>query len=50
VWWLAQDKLVAAFTMNRPDEERELAPEWIRSHRPVSAERLREAKSLHDLN
>lgn len=33
VWWLNGDRLVAAFTMNRPDEERELAPEWIKSRR-----------------
>jgi len=26
VWWLEQQRVVAAFTMNRPDEERELAP------------------------
>ena len=49
VWWLSRDTLVAAFTMNRPDEERELAPELIRSRRTVSPERLREASSLHEL-
>jgi NADPH-dependent 2,4-dienoyl-CoA reductase/sulfur reductase-like enzyme len=49
VWWLSRDTLVAAFTMNRPDEERELAPELIRSRRTVSPERLREAASLHEL-
>jgi len=31
VWWLRQGRLVAAFTMNRPDEERENAPKWIES-------------------
>jgi NADPH-dependent 2,4-dienoyl-CoA reductase/sulfur reductase-like enzyme len=41
VWWLQQDRLVAAFTMNRPDEEREAAPRWIESKRHVSAEMLR---------
>ena len=35
--------------MNRPDEERELAPELIRSKRNVVPERLREAASLHEL-
>jgi NADPH-dependent 2,4-dienoyl-CoA reductase/sulfur reductase-like enzyme len=49
VWWMSRDRLVAAFTMNRPDEERELAPELIRSKRGVSPERLREAASLHEL-
>jgi NADPH-dependent 2,4-dienoyl-CoA reductase/sulfur reductase-like enzyme len=35
VWWTKGDRLVAAFVMNRPDEERELAPEWIRAKTPV---------------
>jgi NADPH-dependent 2,4-dienoyl-CoA reductase/sulfur reductase-like enzyme len=48
VWWLTRDTLVAAFTMNRPDEERELAPELIRSRQAVSAVRLREAASVRD--
>lgn len=39
-WWLRQNRLVAAFTMNRPDEEREAAPKWIESRQPVSAEEL----------
>jgi NADPH-dependent 2,4-dienoyl-CoA reductase/sulfur reductase-like enzyme len=50
VWWLCRDKLVAAFTMNRPDEERELAPELIRSKRTISPERLRDARSLHGVD
>jgi NADPH-dependent 2,4-dienoyl-CoA reductase/sulfur reductase-like enzyme len=29
-WWLRDFRLVAAFALNRPDEERELAPKWIR--------------------
>jgi NADPH-dependent 2,4-dienoyl-CoA reductase/sulfur reductase-like enzyme len=49
VWWLVRNTLVAAFTMNRPDEERELAPELIRSKRAVSPERLRETASLREL-
>ena len=40
VWWLKQGRLVAAFVMNRPDEEKNVAPEWIRSKQPVSAKRL----------
>lgn len=40
VWWLIDEHLQAAFAMDRPDEERELAPEWIRSQRPISAEKL----------
>jgi NADPH-dependent 2,4-dienoyl-CoA reductase/sulfur reductase-like enzyme len=41
VWWLLQNRIVAAFTMNRPDEEREAAPRWIQSRQQVSAGRLR---------
>ena len=41
VWWLRQEQLVAAFTMNRPDEEREAAQKWIASKQRVSAEVLR---------
>jgi NADPH-dependent 2,4-dienoyl-CoA reductase/sulfur reductase-like enzyme len=48
IWWLSQARLVAAFTMNRPDEEREFAPESIRSKQVLSAERLRDAKSVRD--
>jgi len=48
VWWLSESRLVAAFTMNRPDEEREAAPELIRSRRILSPERLRQGPSVHD--
>lgn len=40
VWWLDQGRLAAAFVMNRPDEEREVAPEWIRARREVSPDAL----------
>ena len=40
VWWLRQDRLVAAFTMNRPEEEREVAPRWIESKERVDPARL----------
>ena len=43
VWWLRQGRVVAAFTMNRPDEERDVAPKWIESRQSVSAERLSDA-------
>ena len=43
VWWLAEDgRLLAAFVMNRPQEERELAPEWIKSRKQLSAKWLQE--------
>ncbi|HET8550208.1 MAG TPA: FAD-dependent oxidoreductase [Bryobacteraceae bacterium] len=48
VWWLRENTLVAAFAMNRPDEERERAPELIRSKQKLSPERLREAASVRD--
>ena len=32
-WWLKERRLQAAFVLNRPDEERELAPKWIQAHR-----------------
>jgi NADPH-dependent 2,4-dienoyl-CoA reductase/sulfur reductase-like enzyme len=44
VWWLKQQRLVAAFTMNRPDEERDAAPRWIESKRRLSARELRGGK------
>ena len=43
VWWLNQKRLVAAFAMNRPDEERELAPRWIEAKQTLSALRLEDA-------
>jgi NADPH-dependent 2,4-dienoyl-CoA reductase/sulfur reductase-like enzyme len=40
VWWLKQGWLVSAFAMNRPDEEREDAAEWVKTKQLVSPERL----------
>ena len=40
VWWLKQDQLIAAFAMNRPEEERQLAPEWIKAKQALLPERL----------
>jgi NADPH-dependent 2,4-dienoyl-CoA reductase/sulfur reductase-like enzyme len=40
IWWLKQEKVVAAFTMNRPDEEREAALRLIQSKEAVSAKTL----------
>ena len=42
-WWLRQATVVAAFTMNRPDEEREAAPQWIEARQRVSAAKLKDA-------
>lgn len=43
VWWLKKNTLVAAFAMNRPDEEREFAPKWIEAKHSASATILRDA-------
>jgi NADPH-dependent 2,4-dienoyl-CoA reductase/sulfur reductase-like enzyme len=43
LWWLRQKTVVAAFTMDRPDEERDVAPKWIESRQTVSARKLEDA-------
>jgi NADPH-dependent 2,4-dienoyl-CoA reductase/sulfur reductase-like enzyme len=43
VWWLNRQRLAAAFTMNRPDEERDAAPRWIECKRSLTADQLRAA-------
>ena len=46
-WWLDKDgRLVAAFVMNRPDEERDLAPKWIKSSKKLTADWLRRSETL----
>ena len=40
VWWLKQDRLVSAFAMNRPGEERDAAAEWIKAKQSIAHERL----------
>lgn len=42
-WWLKNSQVVAAFVMNRPDEERQLAPEWIKSKHQIAASRIADA-------
>lgn len=42
IWWLKVDCLVAAFVMNRPDEERQCAQEWIKSKQRILVDRLKE--------
>lgn len=47
VWWLDEDgRLVAAFVMDRPEDEREMAQEWIREGKRVSARWLQEADNF----
>lgn len=40
-WWLQNGRVVAAFILDRPDEERELAQEWIRTQALVEVDALR---------
>jgi NADPH-dependent 2,4-dienoyl-CoA reductase/sulfur reductase-like enzyme len=46
-WWLKGERLVAAFVMSRPDEERELAQKWIAEKTKVSVSELKNAASLN---
>ncbi|HEX5939039.1 MAG TPA: FAD/NAD(P)-binding oxidoreductase [Dehalococcoidia bacterium] len=39
VFWLKGGKMVAAFVMNRPDEERDLVQEWIREGTDLSSKK-----------
>lgn len=48
VWWLAQGRVMAAFAMNRDEEERQAAQRWIAAKQRVSGEKLREAASISD--
>jgi NADPH-dependent 2,4-dienoyl-CoA reductase/sulfur reductase-like enzyme len=48
-WWLREHVVVAAFTMNRPDEEREVAPKWIESRHKVSTNALSGLQSIASL-
>lgn len=43
VWWLSGARVVAAFVMNRPEDERAAAAAWIREGRTVSGQHLRAA-------
>jgi len=42
-WWVRGQRLVAAFAMNRPEQERDVAPKWIEARQRVSAARLADA-------
>jgi len=48
-WWQRRETVVAAFVMNRPDEERELAPQWIAERQDVPPDALRRVTSLRDI-
>lgn len=40
VWWLCEGRLLAAFVMNRPGDERDLASPWIEARQNLDAARL----------
>jgi NADPH-dependent 2,4-dienoyl-CoA reductase/sulfur reductase-like enzyme len=42
VWWLRKKLVVAAFTMNRPEEERDMAQTWIEAKQAVSGAKLQD--------
>jgi len=47
VWWLAENgRLLAAFVMNQPEEERELAPKWIKAGKQLDRSWLSASQSL----
>lgn len=47
VWWLDEDgRLLAAFVMNRPDEEGEMAQKWIKAGTHLTTEWLKETKDF----
>ncbi len=35
-WWTKEGRLIAAFVLNRPDEERDLAPQWIANRQHIT--------------
>jgi NADPH-dependent 2,4-dienoyl-CoA reductase/sulfur reductase-like enzyme len=45
-WWLQNGRVLAAFILDRPEEERELAQEWIRTQALVEANVLRSSGPL----
>lgn len=45
VWWLSPTgRLLAAFVMDRPAEERQLAQAWLQRNVPLNADRLRDVQ------
>jgi NADPH-dependent 2,4-dienoyl-CoA reductase/sulfur reductase-like enzyme len=44
-WWLRAGQLIAAFVMNRPDDEREMAAAWIAARRRPTAATLRDEQT-----
>ena len=46
-WWLAENgRLLAAFVMNRPEEERKIAPKWIKAGKILTASWLQQTETV----
>jgi NADPH-dependent 2,4-dienoyl-CoA reductase/sulfur reductase-like enzyme len=50
VWWLKRQTLCAALIMNRPEEERELAPRWIMRRPRLDPKALQNVRNLKSLD
>jgi NADPH-dependent 2,4-dienoyl-CoA reductase/sulfur reductase-like enzyme len=50
VWWLKKRILCAAFIMNRPEEERAVAPRWILRRLRLDPKALQYARNLKSLD
>jgi NADPH-dependent 2,4-dienoyl-CoA reductase/sulfur reductase-like enzyme len=50
VWWLKRQRLCAALIMNRPEEERVVAPRWILRRPRLNPKALQNARNLKSLD
>jgi len=50
VWWLKKQTLCAALIMNRPEEERAVAPRWILRHARLDPKALQNSRNLKSLD
>jgi hypothetical protein len=50
VWWLKKQILCAALIMNRPEEERAVAPRWILRRSRLDPKSLQNARNLKSLD
>jgi NADH dehydrogenase FAD-containing subunit len=50
VWWLKQQTLCAALIMNRPEEERAVAPRWILRRPRLDPKALQNVRNLKSLD
>ena len=50
VWWLNKRRLCAALLMNRPEEERAVAPRWILRRSRLNPKALQNARNLKSLD